>query len=77
MRGRRPRRVVGVGILRRETTWIRAHFVGDCVRLPAHRLKEIERRAVPFALYVEHDPHEPTRGLVLVIATAARGTAGW
>lgn len=60
-------------ILGRETTWIHTHFLTDCVRLPAHRVREIQRRMAPvlrgegivFGLHVERHAGERTVRLVL------------
>ncbi|MBI3014297.1 MAG: hypothetical protein HYY65_04340 [Candidatus Tectomicrobia bacterium] len=34
-------------ILERYKTWIHTHFVTDCVRLPAHRIREIQQGITP------------------------------
>jgi hypothetical protein len=37
-------------ILRRHRTWLHTHFVTDCIRLPTHRMDEIQRQMGPVLL---------------------------
>lgn len=36
-----------MNILERRHTWLHTHFLTDCERLPAHRMREIERQVIP------------------------------
>lgn len=60
-------------IERRRRTWIHTHFVTDCLRLPAHRMEEIQRQMAPalrkmgivFGLHFEAEQGEP--GVIIVL----------
>ena len=60
-------------ILDRHKTWIHTHFLTDCVRLPAHRVREVESRATLFLrtlgiVYGIHlEEHRGEAGLRIVL----------
>ena len=60
-------------ILRRHGTWLHTHFVTNCVRLPTHRMEEIQRQMAPvlrkmgivFSLHFEAERGEADVTIVL------------
>lgn len=60
-------------ILNRRHTWLHTHFLTDCVRLPPHRMREIQGQIVPvlrnlgIVYDVHFDAHRDDPGVRIIL----------
>jgi hypothetical protein len=62
-----------MNILDRRHTWLHTHFLTDCVRLPPHRMREIETQVIPvlrklgIVYDIHFDAHRDDPGVRIIL----------